>query len=1145
MKFYILNLYGAIYTKKKMLRVMKLTIVFMIAAIMHVSALGFSQNKITLSVNNASLEKVLKAVRKQSGYNVFYILNEIKNAKPVSVNLNQASLEETLTLIFKNQPLQYAIEDRTVMIRKNEPPMQAKEQAPLINISGRVLDENGEGLPSVNVKVKGTTILVATNAEGRFTLTNIDENAIIVFSYIGYQPQEIKAAKTMIVKLLMQSSTLNDLVIVGYGTQKKGNVTSSVSQITRKDIASTPGASLQNMLTGKVTGLTTLQRTGQPGNDAAQIFVRGVSTLGGFNTAPLILVDDIPYEASQFARIDQNEIDQISILKDAASTAIYGIRGANGVILVTTRRGRLGKPIINLRTEMGANIAVKPFSPLNSYDAGILRNEALKNDGLPLQFTQEDLDLFKSGADPIGHPDINWYKELYRKSSIQNDNNIDISGGTDRVKYFTSIGYLYQNGLFKDIPYKGAMPLPDASEIDNNYFFKRYKFRSNVDVDATKSLKFSLNLTGTYAETNSPTVGGLGMQMVHYEYANQYAYPLYNPDGSFGYANPAVFQPRDGLNNLAAISSLSGYSREFNNFISANFSANQKLDRITRGLSVKGVFSYSMNNTATRSLSRGAIPSFYYNPANSTYTPKDITVFRIAPLSLGYSGNVNNSAGLGITPNRIMTYQGQVNYVRTFGSHAVSALALFNRSSTTSGAIAPQNFLGYTFRAGYNYKERYIIEGSGAYNGSSNFTSQKRYTLFPAVSVGWNLANENFIANNLKFVDMFKFRGSWGLTGSDDVGGYQYGYESFYGSGSAYNFGETSNAFGGIIESQLGNNDVSWATERKTNLGLDFSFFRGKLSGTVEYFDNYRYNILINRSTIPSAYGVPIASLPPVNLGAVKNKGFEVELSHRSKIGNLGYNLKGNFSFAKNRIIYRDEPNPLYPWQKSTGLPVGTFKQYIWTGQFYTTEEVADTKVAKPAGVVKPGWLKYKDLDGNGIINNDDMAYTGNPNVPNTVIGLTIGFEYKGFSISGLLQSNLNAESSTGFDMAVPFKVQLQPLHQNRWTPETASTATFPALTTNFAGSYMNPNGNRSTFWSVSTNFLRLRSAEIAYQVPQNFTQKLGLSAVRIYANGYNLFTFSNFYKKYQYDPELADQTNSFVYPTTRLVNMGINVTFK
>ncbi len=1012
-----------------------------------------------------------------------------------------------------------------------------------IDITGKVLDEQGIPIPGAFVKVKGATQTVVTDGNGSFSLKNIDETAILIISYIGYENQEVKAVRNITIKLNPSTTDLNEVVVVGYGTQKKESVTSAVSQVSRKEIASTPGASLQNLLTGKVTGLTTLQRSGRPGGDAADIFIRGVSTLPGFNTSPLILVDDIKYEYNQFARIDVNEIESISILKDAAATSIYGIEGANGVVLVTTRRGQVGSAKINFRTEAGINFVITPIKPLGSYDAAVLLNEALTNDKLALQFTQGDLDRFQAKDDPFGHPDVNWYDVFYKNSSLQLDNNLDISGGTERIKYFASAGYLFQNGLLSDIPYKGKETLPDQSDINSNYYFKRYKFRSNIDLNATKKLKFSLDFSGTFGETNSAQADNLLTAITQYEYVNPYAYPLYNPDGSFGYSAPS-FQPRDRLNNIGALVSLGGYSREYNNFINTKFTVAQDLGGITKGLSIKGILAYSNNNTATRSLTRagGSIASYYYNPADGSYTPRDPNITRIQFLAGGYTGG---------NPAIISTMQAILNYTNSFGKSNVTGLFLFNKKSEIDNKQAhanePGNFQGYTFRGTYNYDKRYIVEFSGAYNGSSRFINQNQYKLYPAVSLGWNMANESFIKDKVQFINEFKLRGSYGLSGSDDIGGFSQVYESFYSPGFSYNFGDTPNNFPGLFENQLGNPDVRWSTERKSNIGLDFSFFKGgKLSGSVDYFDNYRSDILVLPRTTPLAFGVLRNNLPPVNVGEVSNKGFELELRHRSNIGKVGIDIRGNFSYAKNTIEFFDEPQDLTrPYRNATGKPVGLRKKYIWTGDFYTQAEVDDPTTVKPVGEIRAGWLKYQDLDGNGVINVDDQSFTGSPNVPTTVIGLNLGFNYKGINFSMLLQSNLDAESFGAFDLAVPFKTQLQSIHQGRWTPETAGTATFPALTTLFNGTYMSPNGNLSTFWSTKTDFLRIRSAELGYQFPDKLANRLGLGGIRIYTNGYNLYTFSNFYKRFAFDPEVVDAQTGVPYPTTRLVNTGISITFK
>src|SRR3546814_31347 len=496
----------------------------------------------------------------------------------------------------------------------------------------------------------------------------------------------------------------------------------------------------------------------------------------------------------------------------------------------------------------------------------------------------------------------------------------------------------------------------------------------------------------------------------------------------------------------------------------------------------------------------------------------------------------------GGTPNRRLNLQGALNYTRSFEPHNVGALILFNQTSYMDGAEPMANFRGYTFRFTYNYNHKYLLEVSGAYNGSYRFVTQKQYQLFPAVSAGWNLAKEPFFQEVFPFIEGFKLRGSYGWVGSDDIGGNQYLYEQVYDRADNYSFGEFHNNIESIVEGVQGNNDVTWQTERKADIGIDFSLFQGRFSGSVDYFDNFRYDILTKRSTIPSYFGVQASNLPPVNIGEVSNKGYEIEASYKNTLGRLGINVTGNFSFAKNKILFMDESDTKYPWQRATGVPIGMIRQHICSGYYESKEDIANSPV--PAGTVKPGYLKYKDLNDDGVIDTDDRAYMGKPNLPNTNIGLTLGFTYSNFSFSVLLQSALNFDIYMGNGNAVPFKTNLQPIHQGRWTPETAETATFPALITTFNGSYMNPD-NRSTCWTTKGDYLRIRSMNLGYNVPSEIVSKIGLSRVMLFANGYNLFTWSKFLDRFQFDPEVSSGGGGYVYPPDRILNFGLNVTFK
>jgi TonB-linked SusC/RagA family outer membrane protein len=1112
---------------------------------------------LTLTIKNQSLAQVFKDIEKRTDFRFFYNASCSNVDQRVSLHVVRGTLSGVLSRLSSKTGLEFKQINHYFSVRPKSVPRKplpslmtgVSDHLPeritvthlLRNlrkdtlVRGSITDEQGEPLPGVTVQVKGTGAGTVSNANGDFSI-EAPENAMLEFSYIGFEEQDIPVGGGSLQVVLSPSAAgLNEVVVVGYGTQTKRDLTSAVSQVSGEEIRQTPTANLQNGLNGKLPGLFSQQRSGQPGSSGADIYIRGVSTFTG-SQAPLVLVDNVEYDYDQLALIDPNEIASISILKDAASTAIYGIKGANGVILVTTRRGKTGKPVIHLKTNWGIQTPVHVLKTLNAYQSALLQNEADINDGLTPMFSDEDIALFKSGADPYGHPDVDWYNTLFKRSTLITNNNLDISGGSKRVKYFITLGYQWQNGLVRDIPYKGNDKVASGqTQVNSNFYAKRYKFRSNLDIEATNTLHFQLDIAGTRQAANRPKADFLFPTIFRYDYANPYMMPVYNPDGSFGWGNANRMLPPASANNVAAVYALGGYTRDLNDFMNIHLSGIQKLDDLTPGLSVNADIAYSFTNTATRTLTRYAtsIPTYWYNSKDKTYHPRDPTVYTIPPYQLVYDGG---------TPNRRLNLQGALNYQRSFGVHNVSGLVLFNQTSYTKGVNPPFNFRGYTFRFTYNYKHKYLLEMSGAYNGSDRFITQKQYQLFPAISGGWNLAAEPFFNQALPFIDAFKLRGSYGWVGSDDLGGNNYFYEEVYDRTGSYSFGDYHNDINSIVEGTQGNNDVTWQTERKADVGVDFSLFKGKISGTIDYFNDYRYNILTKRSTIPSYFGVQQGNLPPVNIGKVSNTGFEVELAYPGSIGKVGLNVRGNFSFAKNKILFIDEAPPKYPWEKQTGQSIGMIRQWTWLG-FYENQKDIDTS-ATPAGAVKPGYLKYKDINGDGIVDNDDKAYKGYPNLPNTNIGLTLGVSYGGLTLTVLLQAALNFDIYMGNGNAVPFKTDLQPLHLGRWTPETAATATFPALTTTFNGSYMNPD-NRSTFWTTRGDYLRVRSMDLNYDIPKKIVNMVGLAQANVYINGYNLFTWSKFIKRFQFDPETASGTGGYVYPPERILNFGLSLTFK
>lgn len=1010
-------------------------------------------------------------------------------------------------------------------------------------VAGTVSDAKGP-LPGASLYEKGLMQNGGvTDEKGHFSIT-LKKGNILVVKMIGYLSKEVNVAPgTRNVSVVLSEDTkgLEEVIVVGYGTQKKLTNTGAVSSITNKELKQNPTTSVQNSLVGRLPGFFAVQRSGQPGLDAAQFFIRGVSSyvgvsaangsnssvagstaLGGSNNA-LIIVDDIEYNMSDVQRLDPNEIESISILKDAASTAIYGLRGANGVLVITTKRGQSGPPSINLRQEFAMQTWSYRPKFLRSYESAMLLTESEVNGGQASRtFTDADMELFKSGADPYGHPDVDWWAELTKKSAPQMRTNVDISGGSNTVKYFISGGYVSQDGLFKNFgKYSG---------FNNAFWYSRYNFRSNLDIQANKNLSFRVDVSGRFGQTNSPINGGStysGLLMTELFILVPYAYPVYNPDGTFGENKLS-----NGASNIVGKLSTLGYRRTYANDLNAVFGATQKLDFLAEGLSLKLTASYSSNQSYSKTMSRSGFPSYYYNSETGAYRLVTPNLYRLPPLGVSLSPIADNLA------LKVLQLQPTLNYDHTFGDHRVYATALIDQKSDVGrdNTNLPWVYRRYTGRAGYNYKQKYLIEFVGGYNGSDRFESANRYGWFPAASVGWNVAEESFFHKALPFIDVFKLRGSHGLTGNDGVAGnFGYVYQQTYTTGSGTQFGQTpGTTTNGITEGRLANLGVTWERDLQTDIGLDVNMFDNKLSFVVDRFYGKRYDILTNRSSVSGIFGV---ALPPVNLGIVKRNGWDGEITYRNTVKEFSYNINATFSFTRNTIIEKDEAQPRYPWLAETGHSIGQNFGYLFNG-FYSAADLTDPNVAKPVISPRAGDLKYRDINGDLVIDAYDRQAIGNSSLPVNVIGLNLGFNYKGFGLNLAFQGSYNfsvALNSEGLGFN-----NFQPLHLKRWTPETAATAEYPAM----GGTLINDaRTNFSDFWLINAWYLRLRTAELSYQLPDAWIKPIGLKGVRLYTNGNLLFTKTNVNKKYQIDPESVGGANTG-YPAQRTYNLGLNVSF-
>jgi TonB-linked SusC/RagA family outer membrane protein len=994
-----------------------------------------------------------------------------------------------------------------------------------------VVKEGKESLPGASILEKNQNNGVASDGEGKFKLILKGNSQIIVVTSIGFLSQEINVAgKTdIVIEMKPDSKGLEEVVVIGYGTQKKITNTGAVSSIKGDDIRQTPTASIQNALIGRLPGFTSQQRSGRPGADGASFLIRGLSTPG--DGSPLIIVDDVEFN-QPISELDPDQVESISILKDAATTAIYGVRGANGVMVITTKRGKLGKPVVTLRSEAGFQTPTNQPHYLDSYQSALLVNEGNVNDGTAPTYSARDLQLFQDGTDPYGHPNVDWTKTLIKPSAPEFRENINISGGVDKTRYFISAGFLNQGGLLRNFD-------DPNSQVNTNYYYNRYNFRSNLDVQATNTLSLKLDLSGAFSEINQPNIGGRnGRNNAFYEISdyNQlppFAYPIYNPDGSYG-ANAASAIN----NNIVGRIALSGYNRDYYNDITANMKAVQRLDMITKGLSFMVNFSYNGRYHFYRSLTRGTasgFPSYIYDPVNNTYAPKN-TASRIEKYGLAY-GTVPTES------SKRLNYLASLNYDRTFGGSHVYGLALINDQNVVIGTNDPSAVRGITGRLGYDYKKKYLLEFTAGYNGSNRFPAGKRYGLFPAVAAGWNISEEKFFKDNLKFIDLFKIRGSYGLTGSDKVNGNQYIFLQTYSTSGTYSLGESNTSYSGIAEGTLAN-EVTWEKEKVTDVGVDITMFNGRLTATFDYFRRYRYDILVARNSVPSLIGV---GLPPANLERIQNNGFEVDLGYNNSIGRLNYSLRGNISVAKNKVLYMDEPQQNYPWLALTGQPLGSILGYTFIG-YYSPADIADPKVAKPiaAGAATAGDLKYLDRNGDGIITTDDETVLPYPNLPSTILGFTPSLSYKGLSITATFQSALNFALRGIAESIVPYVNNFRDIHQNAWRLDNQDSPTFPKISTKIGQTTSHPANYPSDYWMLRGDYLRLKTIELGYTVPEKWAKKLSMKSIRVYTNGYNLATWALVDKNiYQIDPENSSgQDGSTFYPQTKTYNFGIQLTF-
>lgn len=1000
-----------------------------------------------------------------------------------------------------------------------------------VTVSGVVKDDMGEPVIGAGVLVKGTTSGTITDIEGHFSFRADDLNGTLVVSFVGMDTQEIpmKGKRTFEVVLMPSNNLLEEVQVVAYGSQKKVTLTGSISSVNTDELLKVPTASIGNMLSGVLSGVSSVQSSGQPGGDDPDVFIRGISTLNATNAKPLYLVDGVE---RSFFQIDPNEIENITILKDASSTAVFGVRGANGVIIVTTKRGKEGKAKINASFSYGIQAPTRMPEFVNSYDYATYLNEAYTNDGKDPKFTPESVEAFRTHSNPILYPDTDWMDLLFKSSAPQTQGNVNISGGTSRVRYFISMGMLNQKGFFKN----------HDTRYDANFNYNRYNYRANLDVDFTKTTLVAINLGGRVEKRNFPRSGDDMNQLFRRIY---WATPFSGPgivDGKWIKGNGQYLPV--GLSDGLGVIYGRGFGSKTTNVVNLDMALTQKLDFITKGLQFKIKIAYnsSFDHNKDRGTSIESYQPWYRKDVTWMEHPAGSDPDEIVYIQEGEAGLIGYGESFGKA--RDWYAEASFDWKRDFGKHHLAALALYNQSKAyypdSDYPGIPRGYVGLVGRVTYDYDNKYLIEGNVGYNGSENFAPGHRYGLFPAVSAGWVLTQEEFLKDN-PVINFLKIRGSYGIVGNDRYHPYNNNFmdrflylPNSYFIGGGYQFGTGTSWSPGAYEKSFGNSGLSWEKSAKQNYGIDFSLFDQKLSGSIDYFYEKRTDILAKASTDPAIHAM---NLPVLNLGIVSNKGVELNLKWNHKIDKIRYWANLNLSYAKNKIVYQDEVPSEYKYTLRTGHPVGQPFGLIVRGLYHEgMEDVADHSY-----LLKEGDVVYKDLNDDGKIDDNDKMAIGYPSYPLLNAGLTLGFEYKGFDFSMLwvgatktsrvLQETFRKPLGDTDDRSLM-------LHQfqDRWTPETAATAKLPRPSIDGAKN----NYRDSDLWVKDASYLRLKNIEIGYNFRLPFMPKIGMETMRVFMTGYNLLTLD---KLKISDPE-SMSSGVPQYPVMRVINFGLNVSF-
>ncbi len=1140
------NEHTSFFVKKEYLKSFKIANLLVLFAILSampaVANTSYLQmSKLNISLSNVELEEVIDEIQNQTEFTFIYSREDVENIKGMSINVENATVETVLNKCLDDTGLDFVIKEKAIVLKKIADTNYIAsnnrvQQSEKINISGTVVDSQGSPIPGVTVLVKGTTNGNITNAYGNFSI-DANSGQTLVVSFIGYKKQEILISKQTRLSITLEEDLkeLEDVVVVGYGSQKKASVIGAITTL-EADKLQIPGSSVSNALAGQLAGVIAMTKSGEPGkNGAAEFYIRGVSSFKGTAT-PLVLVDGIERDLDL---VDTEDIATFSILKDASASAVYGMRGANGVIIITTKSGKKGKPSISVRGEMGLTSPTIMPKFVNSYQWAEMYNEAVESP----YYSDEIIAKYRTGEDPDLYPNVNWIDALYNDYAASQRINVNISGGGDVSSYYIAGSYYNESSIFKNAE--------DVYDYNSSINYDKFNFRANLDFKITGSTDLNLNLANIYEKSFGP--GRKTNEIWAYTFlSSPNAFPVEYSDGTISApSSDSGFNPWNILVH-------SGYREQFWNSSQSLLGLTQDFGKLWTsldGLKANLKFSWDAWNTTTQIRSK--------EPTQYHATGRDESgnlifgnAIRTGSDELSYNKE---------TDGTMTTYlEGSLTYNRVFNSvHRIGGLFLYNQKKHSKTQESdkflslPYKSQGIAGRVTYAYNDKYFAEINMGYNGSENFARGHRFGFFPAAAVGWMVSNENWFQPIISTINLLKIKASYGIVGNDNIGGNRrWIYESTISTipdGDTWNYGVSGgNSGNGLQVGDVENLDVSWEEARKINFGLEVSLL-DKIRIQADYFREERTGIFLSRAGLPAIVG--LSTIPYTNIGETLNQGFDGTLEYSQQVGEVLLTARGSFTYTRNKLINNDEPDWEYKYQNRVGKPFGTgdskYQPFglVALGLFEDEAEIANSPI-QTFGEYRVGDIKYQDVNGDGKIDSYDKIAVGYTNLPEMVYGFGATAQWKNWDINVFFQGVANTSFFLGGVPMRPFSsgnleraAINSDLYDKTWmttnTKEQNMNAIYPRLSK--SGGAGSSNNAQNSTWNVrSGNYTRLKNFELGYTFSKDLMNKTFVKILRVYASGNNLLTFSKFKL---WDPEKLSGDGSG-YPPSRMINIGLSANF-